>query len=221
MNKRRIQKSELDAVGAKLLKAGRLRGEEIDRIVSAPSLFNAVRARTAEGNEKRASRSGWLGWKPAAASTAAFVALIISFGYFEYLNKLETAGVTRSKDLPRVLKTDVDSIKRELKAVMAAPRRSDISRPAATKVFYRENVRPAKPKMLQAPKKNEGEFYALSFAGNVEDAMRGGHIVRVDMPRSALFALGVDLPLENDSKFIKTDLLVGTDGVPRAIRFVD
>ena len=61
------------------------------------------------------------------------------------------------------------------------------------------------------------EFYPIAGDG---DAVAGGHIVRVEMPRSRLFALGVNVPLENDSETVKADLLVGPDGVTRAIRLL-
>ena len=67
---------------------------------------------------------------------------------------------------------------------------------------------------------HEGEFYALSFAGDPNEAERGGRIVRVDIPRSTLYAMGVDIPLENEAETVKADLLVGNDGVTRAIRVV-
>ena len=80
----------------------------------------------------------------------------------------------------------------------------------------------SRPKPQPTPSKAIGEFYALSNTGNIEEELRrGGRVVRVDMPRSSLFAMGVDLPLENDSKYIKTDLSLAADGVPRAIRFLD
>jgi hypothetical protein len=66
-----------------------------------------------------------------------------------------------------------------------------------------------------------GEFYAVSYAGDPSETERGGRIIRVDMPRSALFAMGVNIPLENDAEVIKADLLVGNDGVTRAIRVVE
>ena len=49
----------------------------------------------------------------------------------------------------------------------------------------------------------------------------GGQVVRVEMKRSSLFALGVNIPLENDDTVIKADLLIGRDGVTRAIRMID
>ena len=48
----------------------------------------------------------------------------------------------------------------------------------------------------------------------------GGRIIRVDMQRSSLFALGVNVPLENGPDAIKADLLIGPDGMTRAIRVV-
>jgi hypothetical protein len=66
-----------------------------------------------------------------------------------------------------------------------------------------------------------GEFYALADLHPSEEATRNGRIIRVELPRASLVALGVNLPLDSDKQMIKTDLLVGPDGVPRAIRLVD
>ncbi len=221
MHKRKIQNSELDAIGAKLIRAGRLSGDELDRIVSAPKLFDGVRERIATQERQQVAQRGWLVWKLTAASMAAAGALTISLGYFGYFNGSETVEVTRPKDLPPVLNVKKDTAKREFESVVTYQTRSVASRPKVIKALHRENIRPVQPKSRPAPITSEGEFYALNFAGNVEDEVHDGHIVRVDMPRSSLFAMGVDLPLENDVKFIKTDVLVGSDGVPRGIRFVE
>jgi hypothetical protein len=46
-------------------------------------------------------------------------------------------------------------------------------------------------------------------------------VVRVEMPRSALAALGyVDAPPPSDAAAVRADLLVGNDGIARGIRFV-
>ncbi|MDQ3799929.1 MAG: hypothetical protein M3384_10785 [Acidobacteriota bacterium] len=66
----------------------------------------------------------------------------------------------------------------------------------------------------------DGEFYALTSAGNPGEAGEDLRIVRAELSRASLFALGVNLPIENESEKIKTDLLVGADGVAKAIRFV-
>lgn len=221
MKRNEIQTRDLDALATRMLKAGRLDGDEIDKIVSAPKLFDAVRARIAVSDTKPISRSIWFAWKPSVATLAAIAILMISFGYIGYFNGTETAATARSRKLPAIFKVDEDTAKQDFRPPVTVSASSEVTRPTITKAVYREEIKPVRPKAKRASIEREGEFYALNFAGNMEDAMRGGHVVRVDMSRSSLFALGVNVPLENDAKFVKTDLLVGTDGVPRAIRFVE
>lgn len=66
----------------------------------------------------------------------------------------------------------------------------------------------------------EGDFYPVTFAGGVEDISGGGQVVRTEIPRSSLIAMGLDIPLESANQKIKTDLLVGQDGVIRGVRIV-
>jgi hypothetical protein len=72
----------------------------------------------------------------------------------------------------------------------------------------------------QTPSEPEGEFYALTYTGKPVEPGEHLKIIRAELSRSSLFALGVNLPIENDSEKIKTDLLVGADGIAKAIRFV-
>jgi hypothetical protein len=100
----------------------------------------------------------------------------------------------------------------------------------AKQVFVNKTLKPQKFK-VQIPNQKQrfqfnqneptGEFYALAFAGNPGENGEELQIVRAELSRSSLFALGVNLPIENESEKIKTDLLVGADGVARAIRFVN
>jgi hypothetical protein len=48
----------------------------------------------------------------------------------------------------------------------------------------------------------------------------GGQVLRVEMPRSALASFGLPVNEERMSGRIKADVVVGNDGIPRAIRFV-
>ncbi|HEX2639339.1 MAG TPA: hypothetical protein VHL50_02155, partial [Pyrinomonadaceae bacterium] len=67
-----------------------------------------------------------------------------------------------------------------------------------------------------------GEFQAITYAGDASEMDDAGQIVRVELPRSSLYALGVDLPIENQAAAkIKADLLIGDDGVMRAVRVVN
>jgi hypothetical protein len=56
------------------------------------------------------------------------------------------------------------------------------------------------------------------FAGTT--AMESGQVVRVMVSRSSLLAYGLPVDLERTDEKIKADLVVGDDGLARAIRFV-
>ena len=48
----------------------------------------------------------------------------------------------------------------------------------------------------------------------------GGQIVRVELPRSAMVNLGFTVNMDRYNERVKADVLVGNDGLARAIRFV-
>ena len=76
------------------------------------------------------------------------------------------------------------------------------------------------PPRTSDPIENDGEFYELSVGSDPNGTFGDSRIVRVDIKRSSLLALGVNLPLENESETVRADLLVGPDGVTRAFRLV-
>lgn len=47
-----------------------------------------------------------------------------------------------------------------------------------------------------------------------------GQVVRVELPRTALMSLGLPMNMERADERIKADVVVGNDGMARAIRFV-
>jgi len=65
------------------------------------------------------------------------------------------------------------------------------------------------------------QFLSLSYISpvNLQD---GGQLVRVELPRSAMarFGLPVNMERERYGERVKADVLVGADGLARAIRFV-
>lgn len=80
---------------------------------------------------------------------------------------------------------------------------------------------PVRPQRASAEPAAEPEFYPVTYTGDNGESARGGRVIRVDVPRSTLFAMGLDVPLENESPTVKADLIVGPDGVTRAIRLVE
>lgn len=63
------------------------------------------------------------------------------------------------------------------------------------------------------------DFFPLASGGD-QAPMESGQVIRVQMPRSALIAFGVPVNIERADVPVKADLLVGEDGLARAIRFV-
>ena len=221
--KQKFNNTDLDRIGKLLLTSAAVSESEIDRIVSDPNLFDSVRNKIAK--QPRPSRGiAAFGFIRRNAVTLSVV-LCISIAAISF-------GLLRTKS-PVVAKHPVDAVQPKAATPTVTkfnePDRVAHSAPTYTEV---EEVRPQRTSNRVVPVKtaaarkpstaanDAGDFYALSYAGDPNETERGGRIIRVDMPRSALFAMGVDIPLENESEVVKADLLVGTDGVTRAIRVV-
>jgi hypothetical protein len=89
---------------------------------------------------------------------------------------------------------------------------------ADSKTYAPTIKRPMQPPLKPTASDDNGDFYPISYGGN--DTLAGGRIVRVDLPKAQAFAMGIHVPLENDSDTVKADVIVGPDGVPRAVRLV-
>ena len=69
------------------------------------------------------------------------------------------------------------------------------------------------------PQEIATDFIALTPAGQYAQGEEG-HIVRVELPRSALASFGMPVNAESAGGRVKADVLLGEDGVARAIRFI-
>lgn len=87
-------------------------------------------------------------------------------------------------------------------ASTSAPRRTQTARPPA----------PAEPEVTT-------EFFPLAQGGGLASG-EGGHIVRIELPRTALASFGLPLNVETAGGRVRADVLLGEDGTARAIRFV-
>jgi hypothetical protein len=189
---------------------------DVERIAANPALFDSVRMRIA------VQKAG-----PTVHETifrrpiAAFAGLMMIGGFaFAFVTlRREPAIVVHRPAVMPVKTVDVTKFPESDRVETSLPRRDEPMR--VERVSTKPSSRSFRPKQPSAPQiQHEGDFYALSYAGDPNETERGGRIVRVDLPRSALFAMGVDIPLENETETVKADLLVGNDGVTRAIRVV-
>lgn len=224
MKKRNLKNSDLDAIGAKLLRVSMTGDEAIEQIVANPRLFEAVNLRIADESGRHVTdrvkaRKFSLLTFDSKALAGGFAVLVVMVSVYAYL----TSGGDDSK-----LDVAVEQAVPETKTIAdylpePAPVKvvNIAKRPPVRKRPVERRRTPKIVKTEQIPANNIEEFYALTAAGNLDDHVRDGKIIRVDMSPSSLYSLGVNLPLENEANSIRTEILVGTDGVAHAIRRVD
>jgi hypothetical protein len=63
------------------------------------------------------------------------------------------------------------------------------------------------------------DFIPLTYGASL-DGTDGGHVVRVELPRTAMAQFGLPVNAERSAEPVKADVLLGEDGLARAIRFV-
>ena len=247
MDKRNLQNNELDRVGRKLLAAAKVRDEEIEQIVGSPMLFDSIKTRIKIErcchNQKSVSvaRANWQIWNWHRASAMVLLLFIVSvigfavFSKFASQQQIELAATPEIQ--PRVKQIETEPLQitqqtpedstvtvKTIDSVIESPKiiKQKIAVNKISKTQKPATPMPKQQRRLQ-PKQTEtaGEFYALAFTGNPVETGEELQIVRAELSRSSLFALGVNLPIENEFEKIKTDLLVGADGVAKAIRLVN
>ena len=130
---------------------------------------------------------------------------------------------------------------REVKQEQAAPAPREDASPSAQEIHKPTVVAQHKQRKAQTPprvapdksvkdesKSETGEAavseIATDFmplvAGDNLNSMESAQIVRVELPRSALISFGLPMNMERADERIKADVVLGNDGLARAIRFV-
>ena len=78
-----------------------------------------------------------------------------------------------------------------------------------------------KPNTLTAGSEMEITTDFFPMMGNSSEPLESGRMVRVELPRSALVSFGLPMNMERAHEPIKADVLLGDDGMARALRFVN
>ena len=122
-----------------------------------------------------------------------------------------------ARPVPDVVAPTPSTVTPDLPDVLVTPGRSDTH---AIRTSAPVRPRPAAPRPAPAaPREVTTEFFPLVSASDSE-ALEGGQLVRMELPRAQLAALGFHLNAERVDERITADVLLGHDGVARAIRFV-
>lgn len=217
---RKLDNQQLDEIGKALVKGDALRTRDVERIVANPALFDSVRMRI-ELDDASADRPRSVFRRPAITALAGIGAIVFLALAFVTLTDVP-ADVAQEAAVPLTRQTEIRQFNKGDSVVTAEPDAAGGEEIEIRRISTRPtSVKPRRMRhTVSEEPRPEPEFYALSYAGDPHETERGGRIVRVDISRSTLFAMGVNIPLENDAETVKADLLVGNDGVTRAIRVV-
>jgi hypothetical protein len=220
MHNRKSDNKTLDAVGRKLVGRSALPLDEVEKIVSNPRLFALVSKRIEANVKVPANRvSAPFFRRNAIAFAGLAVILVAAFAAASLLRPDSPVLTTKEGQVPEAFPEVArpvippQGIVEKLSTGRATKRDFRVERT----VEIRSAERFTRPLINAEP---EAEFYPVAYTGDPDETSDGGRIIRVDLKRSSLFALGINLPLENDDATVKADLFIGSDGVTRAIRVV-
>jgi hypothetical protein len=166
-------------------------------------------------------------WMYVAVGAAAVAALVM----------LLSLSASRSRDSQRPVDRKADAAVAPSNERVAAP--EPLPSPASDDHKLAVYRAPARVRGARGAIKNTGRSKRAADnldepAGDLEIAtdfiplmnrdsltqLDSGQVVRVELPRSALMAYGLPMNMERANERIKADVVVGNDGLARAIRFV-
>lgn len=173
------------------------------------NLLTALREQAVQKPVVVAPMARWWVWPFAAGVAVAAVLLVVSLAVGRRQKvedaRVQQASKSTSTSLPPKAETAQDvSLPSAPKAVRTAVRRL----PA------RRAIRPIRPPLVE-----ELPFYSLVTEGEMVP-LESGRIVRIEVPPATLVNLGVPLTDTTLTQPVQADLLLGQDGLARAIRLL-
>lgn len=228
-----VTNKEIYRIGDKVLKAVRLSDEEIDNIVATPQLFDSIRTaiRSERVIDTEPAIFGGLSflhgfrWQTSAGVFGVLIVIAAgAVGLVNFMGLLNSSSdivmdVPREAALP-----DTPHVSHSVPDPIEVPRTDpDVKKVVPQRGHATGRTVNIRYEKRQAVPKAEvySEFFPITYAGDLEESKENDRLVRVDLPRASLFAMGIDIPAENNAERIKTDLLIGEDGVTKAIRLVN
>lgn len=226
MQKRNVKTREFDQIGIALLKASSLGSDEIEQLIGDPNLFTNVKRAIRLQQESELTTAGFrLGIRSIAGVASMAIVIIAVFGlvWLRQLSRQPQVDSVRvqvpaqTENLPPLKGPATKSFDIEPMPASVQSHPARIERAAVRTRIERPIY--SNPAKVSAEDAVDIEFYPLPGAAPQEPGE--GRVVRVELPRASLVALGANLPLDGGKQTVKTDLLLGQDGVPRAIRLVE
>jgi hypothetical protein len=223
--KEQLANKQVDEIGVKVLRSVCLAGEAIDEIVAAPDLFERVNAAIRAREHERcrttlATRrlNPWT-WQIAVASVAIIVVLVfVGIGIRDFVSN-RTSPVVATEIPPQLIVPG-----RDIQNVSISSDTVNLTAIGNHPIVQKANIIRVKPTRHRSNNsrvtEEPGEYYAIAYGAVADDTEDESQTVRVELPWTSLFAMGVDLPVENESPRVKADLVIGSDGVMKGVRII-
>lgn len=228
---RKISDEQVERIAAKLLNNFALDEETLDEIAASPQMWRNVRGRIEDEKARRGKSLFAVFRSPVWAFGAA--ALIVCVGLAVLLLKSENnpnpAAVNQNsvqkteEQIPEIASDTSDSVSQQKNDNNPAAEQKPVKKTAAkTKLIAKKTAKSVGklPNKEIAPasatEETKTDFIALTYAAETDS----GQIVRVKVPGSMMVALGVKANVEKESELVNAEVLLGDDGMARAIRFI-
>lgn len=234
---RKLSDRQIDRIAETLLKDFAPDDGELDEIAESPKIWWNVR-KSIEAEKARREKSRFMFLRSPVLAFGA-LALVVFFGlailFLNFRNDSPVAEKTpvqntaeeiaeqpensppidsKNPEIPKNLNPVPERLAAktvEPKAKFAVEKRTSES---SAKQVNKQSKKEISPSV--AVEETKTDFIALSYAANTE----GGQIVRVKVPSAMMVSLGVKANVENESELVQAEVVIGDDGLARAIRFI-
>ena len=214
---------KFDQLMRQLLNDAALDEPQVSDIADSPTIWWGVQRRITEQRKARSPWppvGKWTRWLMIGVPTVAAAVLVIAF----MLNRApivseDVADVAGIRPQTPIAATREDKTSPPANEVASVPVTSPKIQSKALKVVRIEKAAQLKAKTeLTASKRTEikTDFIALTYARDPDS----GQIVRVRVPSSMMVTLGVVATVKKPTDMVDAEVLVGDDGLTRAIRFI-
>ena len=232
-------KERLDRIGQSVLRSLKVSEEEIEVVAGSPDLYDRLRLRIEAGagrwRGEGASANGRLSpvrralrfitsqgpgqarvrerilWLAAVALVLLMTATLMLWRprSSQQQSSVEESTSVKSAAVPR---QEIES-----KTPATSSEMTQVSAPVAAAGASRRTL----PRRRERSHSSEvaTDFFPLTFIAD-STASQSGQVVRVRIPRSALVSFGLPMNVERAGELVKADVVIGDDGLARAIRFI-
>jgi hypothetical protein len=204
---------------------------ERNGISAAPAAAVLVKFEPANLPKPTAIR-GWSRWAMVAAAAVLVLVAVVTIRLLNAeapVNSVPNTTAEGTQEVaPQVKTPETLNASEEQKSRIVADNHNRPRQNAEKSPDDRQLAKNDTPRKVQStttggnqPAQNEvvTDYIPLTYL-NDSTAFDSGLVVRVQVPRSTLISMGVPMNVENSSELVKADVVVGDDGVARAIRFV-